>query len=114
MVSWDELNNLEREEYVNQDYVPRKYILVDTDTFENNCVIASECSERHIDEHLVQDMLNYLTDKQKKVITLYYIEGWTHKRIADLFGISESAVRSRIQWARKRLREYVTYFLNKQ
>ena len=42
--------------------------------------------------------------KLKSVVILYYIEGYNVKEVAQILGISESAVKKRLERARKELR----------
>ena len=45
--------------------------------------------------------------KQKTVIYLHYVEGYPIKEIADILGITESAVKSRLLRGRKQMRDAV-------
>ena len=45
--------------------------------------------------------------KQKVVIYLHYVEGYHVKEIADILGISESAVKLRLLRGRKQMRDTV-------
>ena len=51
------------------------------------------------------EMIMSLPSKHKIVLTLYYIEGYRCKEIAEIVGISEEAVRKRLQKGRELLRE---------
>ena len=42
--------------------------------------------------------------KLKSVVILYYIEGYSVKEVAQILGISESAVKKRLERARKELK----------
>lgn len=103
MPKWNEISPAEREKYVNQDYVPRKYILLNPDIFDAKYNIASLYDEFHINEYDVQNLLSILTKKQKEAITLYFLEGKTQKEIAEKLGISQQAVFFRIRCARRKL-----------
>lgn len=46
--------------------------------------------------------------KQKTVIYLHYVEGYPVKDIADILGITESAVKSRLLRGRKQMRDMVS------
>lgn len=46
-----------------------------------------------------------LPAKHKIVLTLYYVEGYKSKEIAEIIGISEDAVRKRIQKGRELLKK---------
>lgn len=53
------------------------------------------------------EMIMSLPSKHKIVLTLYYIEGYRCKEIAEIIGISEEAVRKRLQKGRELLREKI-------
>ena len=46
--------------------------------------------------------------KLKSVVILYYIEGYSVKEVAQILGISESAVKKRLERARKELRMHTS------
>ncbi len=46
-----------------------------------------------------------LPEKYRTVIHLFYYEGYSGAEIAKLLGLSESAVRTRVQRAKEKLRE---------
>ncbi len=46
--------------------------------------------------------------KQKTVIYLHYVEGYPVKEIADILGITESAVKSRLLRGRKQMRDMIS------
>lgn len=48
--------------------------------------------------------LSGLTPAQREVVLLHDLEGWKHREIADLLGISEEASRVRLLQARRKLR----------
>ena len=50
-------------------------------------------------------MLMALDEKYRVVVLLYYIEGLSTVDISKVLGLSESAVRSRLSRARKRLEQ---------
>ena len=53
----------------------------------------------------IMDTLLTLNAKDKEVLILYYIEGYSCKEIADMLKVSESAVKKKLERARKRLKE---------
>lgn len=57
-----------------------------------------------------QDMLNHLSQKQQIVVELYYGQQFKVREIADMLQIGQSAVKSRLQSARKTLEQY--YFID--
>jgi len=52
-----------------------------------------------------KELLNILTDKQKEVVKLHFIEGYSFKVIAVKLGISTNSVKDRIKNARKALKK---------
>lgn len=50
--------------------------------------------------------MHSLNEKQRIVVELYYVEQFKVREIADILGISQSAVKSRLQTARKAIEEY--------
>lgn len=53
----------------------------------------------------IVNLVNHLPDKAGMVLKLYAIEGYAHKEIADLMGISEGTSKSQLNRARGLLRE---------
>jgi RNA polymerase sigma-70 factor (ECF subfamily) len=63
-------------------------------------------TERILNEESLRNAMKLLTDKQKEVIILKFIEGYKNKEIAGLIGISEGAVKLLQFRALKAMREY--------
>ena len=60
---------------------------------------------------LVRQALAQLSGRDAEILMLKYNERWSYRRIAELLGISESAVDARVFRARERLRRQLcTYF----
>lgn len=74
---------------------PKIYI----DEVENNLVAPEQ-------KEVLVELLE-LPVKQKTVLYLHYIEGYQAKEIADILGITESAVKTRLWRGRKQMRETV-------
>ncbi len=53
------------------------------------------------------EIIMSLPAKYKIVLTLYYVEGYKSKEIADIINISEEAVRKRLQKGRELLRKEI-------
>ena len=51
------------------------------------------------------ELIMSLPAKYKIVMTLYYVEGYKSKEIAEIIGISEEAVRKRLQKGRELLKK---------
>lgn len=54
---------------------------------------------------LVEDALRRLSDKTRLTVTLAYVDGYTHQEVADFLEVPVNTVRSRLQHAKKQLRE---------
>ena len=52
--------------------------------------------------------LEQLSDKDRQVVWLHDVEGYKHREIAQLFGMTESYSKTRLNRARARLRELIT------
>ena len=58
-------------------------------------------------KEILRELLE-LPARQKTVIYLHYVEGYRVKEIADILGITESAVKVRLFRGRKRMRDMVS------
>lgn len=68
--------------------------------------------EKIDDEGKILQLLNYLPEGCKVVFTLYVIEGYKHKEIADLLNISEGTSKSQLNLAKTKLKELLVKFPN--
>ncbi|MBD5100727.1 MAG: hypothetical protein HDT29_05645 [Clostridiales bacterium] len=59
--------------------------------------------EREERREYYEKLLRPLTDKQREVYILHFIEGYSNLQIATLLHIDESSVRERIFWAQKKI-----------
>jgi len=64
--------------------------------------IISEMSAEHI-----MEMVNKLTPAYRAVFNLYVVEGYNHKEIGELLGISEGTSKSNLAKGRARLQEMI-------
>ena len=62
--------------------------------------------------HKTSLALEQLPAARKKVVTLFYIEGYSYKEIATLLGISTKTVDNHIRQAITQLRKILTIFFN--
>ena len=60
----------------------------------------------------IMQLLNYLPEGCKVVFTLYVIEGYKHKEIADLLNISEGTSKSQLNLAKTKLKELLDKYPN--
>lgn len=56
-------------------------------------------------DYEIFELIMNLPAKHKIVLTLYYVEGYKSKEIAEIIGISEEAVRKRLQKGRELLKK---------
>ena len=67
---------------------------------------------RHLERkqlfHRIMDAMERLPDDQREVILLRELEGLQYKEIADVMGIPEGTVMSRLFYARKKLQKLLT------
>ena len=52
--------------------------------------------------------IDTLSDKHKEVVVMHDVEGMPHSEIAEILSVSEGTVRSRLHYARARLRKELT------
>ena len=78
-------------------------------------IVLEEAEKRShttpIDDLCYQDLLNMvekLPDRSKEVFKLYAIEGYTHKEIAELMGISDGTSKWYLSEARKKLQRLIS------
>lgn len=60
--------------------------------------------EAQMDDRLIKDAIQELPDGYRTVLNLYIIEGYKHREIADLLGISINTSKSQLILARKKLK----------
>ena len=53
----------------------------------------------------IMDALMALNTKDKEVLILYYIEGYSCREIASMLKVTENAIKKKLERARKRLKE---------
>ena len=73
---------------------------VSIDEVENTLAVPEQ-------KEILKELLE-LPVKQKTVIYLHYVEGYQIKEIADILGITESAVKVRLLRGRKQMRDAVS------
>ena len=67
-----------------------------------------------IPQEKLLELISRLPGMQKTVFNLYCIDGYSHKEISDMLGISEKGSAGILAKARKQLKEKVRYYLNGQ
>lgn len=64
------------------------------------------------DLQVLRSEVNRLDDRDRQLVLLHDIEGFTHREIAEAFGIPAATSRTRLARARRRLRERLIHLLN--
>ena len=102
MVRNHSLNILKKERV---ELLPLDDELLDSDLFQSptqgpeDALLDTEALERLV------SLVRRLTPATRQVLEYRYVEGYSNIEIADMLGISQSAVSTRINKARKRLKE---------
>ena len=96
--------------YAVNDAFPRNYNLsldfdADGDIDPDKRLIASISDKESVEifewSERMEEVLSLLTDKQRLVINLMFVEGYTQSEIADLMNISSAAVKKHLDKAKK-------------
>ena len=69
-------------------------------------------AERNELQEWVTQAINSLSIKHRSVVILHELEGLSHPQIADILDCSEGTVRSRLHYARKRLRVLLAPYID--
>jgi len=75
--------------------------------FETKSHILEELEFKEIHE-IIENGLKMLSWQQQEVLRLFDIEGLSHNEIAELMHIKPGTVRSRLYYARQKMREYIS------
>lgn len=68
----------------------------------------AEALEAQETKSIVLRAIDALSEKQRQVITLFYISGYSQKEIADFVGVGVTIINSRLQSARNRLKSILS------
>ena len=71
-------------------------------------ISSNEEASQKIEEDDVMKLLDYLPDGCRLVFTLYVIEGYKHKEIAESLGITEGTSKSQLNLAKTKLKEMLS------
>jgi RNA polymerase sigma factor (sigma-70 family) len=71
---------------------------------------ADDSIDAPMDAEDLMKLLAQLPDGCRTVFNLYVIEGYAHKEIADMLGITEGTSKSQLNFSRKKLQELVHKF----
>ena len=71
-------------------------------------ISSNQEASQQIEEDDVMKLLNYLPDGCRLVFTLFVIEGYKHKEIAENLGITEGTSKSQLNLAKTKLKEMLS------
>lgn len=93
----------------------RKWQTVPLDFWSNdNIQEPSEDEMEAIPEEKLLEWIDRLPDLKRSVFNLYCIDGYSHKEIGEMLGITERGSTSTLAKARKQLKEDIQRFLKEQ
>lgn len=84
-----------------------KIFHLNVDDYSSSISSNHEASQQ-IEEDDVMKLLDYLPDGCRLVFTLYVIEGYKHKEIAENLGITEGTSKSQLNLAKTKLKEMLS------
>lgn len=83
-----------------QRHVPTEELLYETDT-------TAHWQPNTLDLQAVVDQVQLLPEGCRTVFNLFAVEGYSHKEIADMLGISEGTSRSQLNYAKRKLQQWI-------
>ena len=95
-------------------YLKKKYIHTEVDS---NSVIDIEEEEEEnwfseITFEVIQDAIQQLPNSARAIFSLYALEGFKHREIAEIQSISEATSKTQYRYAKKLLKESLTKIIN--
>jgi RNA polymerase sigma-70 factor (ECF subfamily) len=79
-----------------------------TDTDNDYGLVDFNLADLNFEASELEAMIHSLPPMSKKVFNLFAIDGYAHKEIADMLGISDGTSKWHLSFARKRLQEMLT------
>lgn len=89
------------------------YTIFDTLAEENEEFIPDQALDREDFRQTVMDIVHALPEEQRTAILLYYFDELSVKEIAEIQGVSEGTVKSRLNYGRKAIKEAVESYEKK-
>ena len=77
------------------------------DTLADEGAVPQEILEKEEFRQTILDMIDQLSEEQRSAVLLYYFEEMTVPQIAEVQGVSEGTVKSRLNYARKAIKKSV-------
>jgi len=86
-----------------------QFLVFDTDTYATEAKPDEKSPEENLYYADLVELVTRLPENTEKVFTLYAIEGYTHREIADMLDLSEGTSKWHLNSARKKLKEMLAY-----
>lgn len=98
------------------DQIRRKRLRIVPLEFWTHDTVAepTEDEMESISEDMLLDFITRLPELRRTVFNLYCIDGYSHKQIAELLGISEKGSAGVLAKARKQLKEEIRHYLKER
>lgn len=92
---------------INECYKLKRYSQRIMPVGENEELEVADSLQENADYSELYEAIEKLSSKNRLVIVLYYLEGYSVREIAKMLRIGESAVKNRMARARKEMKEYL-------
>jgi len=79
---------------------------------DNVQLVDFNTADQQFDANALEDLIHQLPPMTAKVFNLYAIDGYAHKEIAELLGISDGTSKWHVSAARKKLQEMMKEVIN--
>ena len=89
-------------DHLRKHYSSRRHQTIDISALEN---ILTDVTETADSLESVDDLLKDVPDRQRKILTLMHVEGYTAKQVGEQMNMKESAVKVAAHRAVKKIRE---------
>lgn len=89
-------------DHLRKHYAQMRHQTCDIADFEN---ILSDVTEEAGDNESIDELLEDVPEKHKKILTMMHVEGYTAKEVGKQLGMNESAVKVAAHRAIKKIRE---------
>lgn len=89
-------------DHLRKHYAQMRNMAVDIADFEN---ILADVTERSDSNESIEELLHDVPEKQRKILNMMHVEGYTAKQVGSKLGMKESAVKVAAHRAIKKIRE---------
>ena len=85
----------------------RKLQLTELNEQHSGVAVDNDCEDVHYNVDQIKNAVSKLPDGYRLVFNLYAFEGYDHKEIGDIIGITEATSKSQYSRAKKKLRDII-------